>query len=205
MLLLTLVGWKYSTKPTLTLLFMLSAITAYFMNNYDVVIDQGMIRNIVQTNFSEAADLLSIKLLGYVLLLGLVPAVIVYKVTLVPTSWEKDILTKAKIVTCCVLVVLGLILLFSKFYASFFREHKPLRYYANPAYTLYSLGKYLNKTLTVTTASLQPLGQDALSGLQTTRDLPGLRCRRSATSSAGTRECWRVCRTTSMNSRRAIS
>ena len=30
-------------------------------------------------------------------------------------------------------------------YASFIREHKSLRYYTNPTYSLYSVGKYLNK------------------------------------------------------------
>jgi len=172
MLLLTLVGWRYSTKPTLILLFVLSSLTAYFMNNYDVVIDHTMIGNIVQTHVGEVLDLLSLKLLGYVLLLGVIPTVLVGKVAIEPTSWEKEILVKAKIVSCCVLIILGSVLLFSKFYASFFREHKPLRYYANPAYALYSLGKYLNKTLTVAKTSLQHLGEDAhIPATDTDRDL----------------------------------
>jgi lipid A ethanolaminephosphotransferase len=36
---------------------------------------------------------------------------------------------------------------FSKFYTSFFREHKPLRLYTNPTFYIYSSFKYLNTTL----------------------------------------------------------
>jgi len=161
MLLLTLIGWRFATKPILALLFVLSAITAYFMNNYDVVIDHTMIQNITQTNFKEAADLLSVKLGCYALFLGILPAVVVSRIEIKPVSWEKEILTKARVALLCVLVVLGLVLLFSKFYASFFREHKPLRYYTNPTYALYSLGKYLNRTFTTASTVVRPLGKDA--------------------------------------------
>ena len=41
------------------------------------------------------------------------------------------------------MLILGLVLGCSRNYASFFREHKPLRSYANPTYLAYSLGKYL--------------------------------------------------------------
>jgi len=49
----------------------------------------------------------------------------------------------------------------SKFYTSFFRENKPLRYYTNPIYYIYSLGKYLNRTFTTQERTVSPLGQDA--------------------------------------------
>ena len=74
MLLLTLVSSKYTTKPVLIILLLLSSVAAYFMNNFNVVIDHIMIQNMLQTNLDEASDLLSPKLLFYCFLLGVLPA-----------------------------------------------------------------------------------------------------------------------------------
>lgn len=161
MLLLTLIGWRFSTKPVLILLFLLASVAAYFMNTYDVVIDHTMIKNIVRTNYREAFELLSLPLLGYVFMLGLVPAMFVARVTLFPPSWRMELLSKTVWIGGCLLVIFSFVLLFSKYYVSFFREHESLRYYANPAYALYSAGKYLRKTFAVTQTALRPIGTDA--------------------------------------------
>lgn len=161
MLLLTLIGWRFSTKPVLTLIFLLSSVTAYFMNTYDVVIDHTMIKNIVRTNYREAFELLSLPLLGYVFMLGIVPATFVARVTPFSLSWRMELLSKAMWIGGCLLVIFSSVLLFSKYYVSFFRENESLRYYANPAYVLYSATKYLRKTFTVTQTALRPLGTDA--------------------------------------------
>ncbi|WP_228842438.1 phosphoethanolamine transferase [Campylobacter sputorum] len=50
---------------------------------------------------------------------------------------------------------------FSKFYTSFFREHKPLRYAINPFYWLYSVGDFSTKSLKGTNIGFVKLGEDA--------------------------------------------
>ncbi len=76
--LLTLFSSKYTTKPLLILLLTISAFTAYFMDSYNVVIDNSMIRNTLQTNFSESSDLFSFKLVAYIFFLALIPSYLVY-------------------------------------------------------------------------------------------------------------------------------
>jgi len=72
----------------------------------------------------------------------------------------------------CLLVIFGFVLLFSNYYVSFFRENESLRYYANPAYALYSAGKYLRKTFAVAQTALRPIGTDAhMAATATERDL----------------------------------
>lgn len=161
MLLLTIVSSKHTIKPVLILLLLLSSIMSFFMNNYHVVIDSIMIQNVMQTNFKETADLLSLKLLGTFLLLGVLPSVVVYRIGITPATWRKSAIAKLKAAGACLCIVLGSVLLFSKFYSSFFREHKPLRYYSNPTYFLYSAGKYVKKTFHSTKVTVQPLGTDA--------------------------------------------
>ena len=161
LLVLTLLSSKYTTKPVLILFLLTASVTAYFMDNLSVVIDHTMLQNVFQTNLKETADLLSVKLLWYCALLGVLPSIVVYKIRLEPMPWKRSLLAKIKTAALAVVVVLGLVLLFSKFYASFFREHKPLRYYTNPTYVLYSIGKYINKNFYTTKDVVRPLGLDA--------------------------------------------
>lgn len=58
--LFTLFSSKYTTKPILMTLFVVSAFTAYFMDTYSVVIDTEMIRNSLQTSLKESVDLFDI-------------------------------------------------------------------------------------------------------------------------------------------------
>jgi len=75
-IILTLLAFRPVLKPILTLLFMVSAGVAYFMSQYGVLIDAGMFRNFAETNATEVRDLLSIKLLVYIVLLGVLPSVL---------------------------------------------------------------------------------------------------------------------------------
>ncbi|MDA3917335.1 MAG: phosphoethanolamine--lipid A transferase [Deltaproteobacteria bacterium] len=159
--LLTLVTSRYTTKPVLILLIMLSSFAAYFMDNYNVVIDDNMIQNIVETDLAEAFGLLNIKILYYFLLLGLLPSLVIYRMNIESYSWKKTVLYKTRDGVIALLVLLAMIFSFSKFYTSFFREHKPLRYYTNPTYYIYSAGKYINRTFNVHEITVSSLGTDA--------------------------------------------
>ena len=159
--LLRLFGSRYTTKPLLMLLFILSSLAAYFMDNYQVVIDHTMIKNIVQTDVHEAADLMSSKLFVYLLLLGILPSIVVWRLKLSSLPWKKALLIKLRDVVVALLVILGLVIGFSKHYTSFFREHKPLRYTTNPTYYIYSLGKYIGRTFNHDRGVLHAVGTDA--------------------------------------------
>ncbi|MCK4839779.1 MAG: phosphoethanolamine--lipid A transferase, partial [Desulfobulbaceae bacterium] len=161
LLLFTLLSSKHTTKPILIIFLLLSSAAAYFMNNYNVVIDHTMLQNIMQTDLAESADLFSRKLLYYCLLLGVLPALLVYKVELVATSWQKAALAKARDTALALLIILAMALIFSKSYTSFLREHKLLRYYTNPTYYVYSVAKYLNKTFAHSEIVVSSLGADA--------------------------------------------
>lgn len=150
MALLTLIGWRRTTKPVLIVLLPLAAIIAYFSDHYTVVIDYTMIRNIVQTNPREVLDLVSVDLAGYFFVLGVMPALVVWRLRLTPTTWAKETLAKVKIVTLCVLTVFGLFSVSSSFFFSFFREHQSLRSYTNPTVSIRSVNISKKPTSTPT-------------------------------------------------------
>jgi lipid A ethanolaminephosphotransferase len=160
-LLFTLFSSKYTTKPILITVLLVSSLTNYFMNTYHIVIDDDMIRNVVQTNFNESFDLLTLKQIIYFILLGVIPSYVVFKANIAYGSFKQELLRKIKYILISLLTVIALVLIFSKHYTSFFREHKPLRYNVNPTYWIYSIGNYINKTFNSGQVIIKPIGVDA--------------------------------------------
>lgn len=171
-LFLGLVAWRPLAKPLLALLLLLAAGNSYFMNNYHVVIDHLMVQNVLQTNAREAMDLVSLKLLLYLLFLGLVPAALLLLFPLRRQPWSRELLSRFKLLGLCLLLILSQLLLGSRFYASFFREHEDLRWHSNPIYPLYSVHKYLKRSFADAPAPIEPIGTDAqIPAADTEREL----------------------------------
>ena len=135
--------------------------TNYFMNTYNVIIDDSMIRNTLQTNLAESMDLLTFKQLLYLVFLGLIPAYFVYRVPLSKRSVKIEIWAKLKTLFVMLLLIGVSLFAFSKYYTSFFREHKPLRYTVNPIYWIYSSGEYIYKTYNRGPVVVKTIGTDA--------------------------------------------
>ena len=160
-LVLSLVNFKYILKPVLIVLFIVSAATSYYMNSYGVVIDDQMINNIFETQVAEVNDLLSWKLLFDLIVFGVVPSLLVYFVKIEYKSFGKHLLYKLLSIFVALLVIIANIYVFSRFYTSFFREHKPLRYYTNPTYYIYSFGKFIHNKYRNRNIIVQKTGLDA--------------------------------------------
>lgn len=95
---LTLLAFRKVLKPVLATLFIISAGVAYFMSQYGVLIDIGMLRNTVETNVTEVRDLLSLKLFVHILLLGVIPTFILLKTPIRFRSLPRELLQKLLVV-----------------------------------------------------------------------------------------------------------
>jgi lipid A ethanolaminephosphotransferase len=160
-LLFSLLSWRHVTKPLLIFMLIISAFQNYFMQTYNIIIDTTMIENTVQTDVTEAFDLMSWKLFAYLILLGLLPSYIVYKTPLVYAGLKKELLSKTTLMVGSIVLIYLIMLPFSTHYTSFFREHKILRSYTNPTYGLYSLGSYVKKQVKYKNIPLIEIGLDA--------------------------------------------
>lgn len=161
-LLLGCLGLARMTRPVLVLFLVLSALAAYFMDSYGIVINVDMLHNAMQTQASEVRDLLNLKLLSYALLLGGLPALLVMRVELNWRGWRVELIARLKLIASTLLALVAVTLIFGGFYASFVREHKPLRSYANPTYWIYSALRYASEqTARDAAQSLVPHGTDA--------------------------------------------
>lgn len=162
-LLLAPLCFKNTTKPVLIIILFFSAAAAYFMDSYGIVISDDMLRNIAHTNTAEALELLTPKLLIYIVLLAMVPALAIVQIPLRWNGFKNELVSRLKLIGITLSLVTATVLIFGSFYASFFREHKELRAHANPSYYIYSLIKYAthsvesNANVTITT-----IGEDAM-------------------------------------------
>lgn len=160
---LTLLTTRWTFKPTVIALMMLTAPVAYFMDAYDIVVDTHMITNVMETNVSESADLLSWKMGLYLLVLGIIPSWIVARLNIHFMPIRKQFVQDMITIGAALAVALITILVLGKFYTSFFREHKPLRYYADPPYYLYSVGKSVADSFKHQYTGIEPVGLDAVA------------------------------------------
>jgi lipid A ethanolaminephosphotransferase len=140
-LLFSVLCYRYLTKPVLVLVVMGAALSNYFMNSFNVVIDTTMITNVLQTESAEVADLLNPALIGEVLLLGVLPALAIVRLRIECSSLRTELGNRLKLLALALILLVASIAPFTASYTSFFREHKILRYYINPATFLYSAGK----------------------------------------------------------------
>lgn len=108
-----------------------------------MVINNNMIQNAIETNSSEVADLITFKMCLYFLILGALPAFVIYKIDIFYETLKKEIIKKIALFGIAVVAIVANLFVFSQFYTSFFREHKPLRYYANPTFAIYSSAEFL--------------------------------------------------------------
>lgn len=143
--LLSLVSFKYILKPLVVLLTLLNASADYFMNKYQVVYDPGMIRNIVETDFHEALGLMTGDWAAHFILWGVLPAV---ALGLLPIRWENK---KRQWLwrlsgTGIGIAMIGLVAATSyQDYASLFRNHREIRFYALPTSYTYYLFRHFQK------------------------------------------------------------
>ncbi len=156
-----IVSSRYTTKPILITTLIISSFTTYFMNSYNIVIDDSMIRNALQTDIKESLDLFSNSLLLYIFFLGIIPSFIVYYIPIDYKSFTKELFDKVESILLSLVLIAILLFSSSKFYTSFFREHKSLRYYTNPTYWIYSIGSFFNKTINSGPIVVKQIGLDA--------------------------------------------
>ncbi len=158
---LTLLAFRRVMKPLLIALFMISAGVSYFMNQYGVMIDAGMFRNFAETNATEVQDLLSLKLLAYIVLLGVVPSLIVWKIPVNYRRWPRELISKTLVSVGCAAVIGGIALLNYQGLASLFRNHHELRLMVVPSnYIGASIG-YISEQVVSARKPFVTLGEDA--------------------------------------------
>lgn len=134
-------------KPLLSVVLVSAAAASYFIDAYGALIDKVMIRNVLETNATESFELLSGRMLLQAVLLGVLPALVVWKTPLAARGWPGELRDRG-IVAGVTLALLGLIAaLFYQDYASLLRNHRELRHMLVPVNFLAGLGSHIGEKL----------------------------------------------------------
>ena len=75
---LLLYAGRGAGKGIVAFLLIGNAVMLYFVKNFDVLVTDDMMGNVLHTRYSEASGFFSLPLLGYVLALGVLPSVYVF-------------------------------------------------------------------------------------------------------------------------------
>lgn len=157
----SLLCWKWTLKPALFVLLAMSAAGSYFMWTYHVVIDSDMLVNVLQTDRAEALALLNIRMMGFLLLLFILPAA---GVAWFPLRLRAPLGQAARNAAAVILWTLSIVVVIVASYqplASAMRNHKQLRYLLNPLNSVYALGHVASKPWRRDESVLEAIGSDA--------------------------------------------
>ena len=159
--LLGLVLTRWTTKPVLAVLFIATAFAAYYMGAYNVYIDADMIRNVLHTDPKEAGELFVPGMILPLLLLGVLPIVVLWRVRLRKRAWLRALLVRlAFLVAMLEVAVAGAALSF-KDLSALVRNNREVRYLVTPANYVSALLKVLTASPPGVKQALIPIGEDA--------------------------------------------
>lgn len=162
---LSLVNFRPVIKPVVMALLVMTSAAAYFMDQYGVQIDRAMVQNVVETDTREAAELLSVKLVATIALLGVVPALLVSRLQLTyQGNHGRRLLINGGTMLGSLALAAAILLVFFKSYAPAFREHRELRFLLTPTNYIQAVNGYVKQKL-ARPAVVAPLGRDAARGV----------------------------------------
>ena len=155
--LLLLLPGRRAMRIVAAVLFTLASVCAYFSDTLRIVIDRDMIRNVVETDITEASSLLNGRLIAYLAVLGLLPVLAVSRLSISVGSCEREVTRRGLFIVIGVFGLCGAMLPFTAQMASFVREHRPLRAMIHPASVLYATTTYLRGEMQAPPATAEDL------------------------------------------------
>ena len=134
-----LLSTRWTVRPLLVLLILVTAFASWYTEHYSAYLDRPMLRNVMQTDFREAADLLTWGMVPHLLLKGALPAALLFWPRLKKTGLSSALIRRlAWLLGSAAIACLALWLVFADF-ASLMRNHTALRHLMTPGNAVVSL------------------------------------------------------------------
>lgn len=130
---------RWSAKPLLTILFLVTAAASYYMNKYTVFFNTEMVRNILRTDVKEASELFSLNFCIHMLVFGVLPSLLVWQLRLRTTPLRRAIPTRLLYIVAAIAVTVGSTMLIFQDFSSLMRNQKEVRFLITPSNYLFSL------------------------------------------------------------------
>ncbi|MGC4396728.1 phosphoethanolamine transferase [Hydrogenophaga sp. T2] len=162
--LLWLLAWPRVFRVAASVLLLVAGANSYFMWQYGVVMDPTMLANALNTDAREVRDLLTWQLPAALLAVAGLPLWALWRrAPLWGRAWPRVRRNALGVLGGLALTVVVALLSYQGL-ASLMRNHKELRYMANPLNTVYSVTRVAANRLPRQVKPLLPVGEDAVLG-----------------------------------------
>ena len=155
---------RWTVKPLLALLIVITAFAVHFMQAYGVYLDPTMVRNVLRTDVAEARELFSWSLLLHLVIYAAVPLLMLSRVRVKQRPWLRASAMRTGTALLAAAVFVGTLLAVFQPLASLMRNNKELRYLATPANVLWSVAAVGAAQARGAAQPRQAIGLDATLG-----------------------------------------
>jgi len=157
---LSLLVFRGIGRPLLALVLVAASIAAYASTTFGVRLDKPMMRNVFETDVRESAELLNGRLVAYVVLLGLLPALLLLRRRIEYGPIGVEIGRKLRVALLSSVCALPIAAFYYPDFASLMRNHRELRHGFAPTNFLNATLAYV-KEQGATPREVRPIGLDA--------------------------------------------
>lgn len=140
MVMLLLLMTRWSSKPVLTVLLLVTALASHYTSRFTVYMDADMIRNFLHTDAKESAEYISSSLILSLLAFGILPSILVWRTRFPKRSLGRAVFIRIASILAALLIAAAAILGSYQGLASLMRNHREVRYLILPGSYLASLG-----------------------------------------------------------------
>ncbi|MDO5653147.1 MAG: phosphoethanolamine--lipid A transferase [Brachymonas sp.] len=158
---LAVFAWRSFIKPVLLLFVLAAAAGLYFMLSYNVVIDKTMMLNVLLTDKREVIDLLNVRMVVTLLVLGIVPGIWLWRQPVRKLTWLQTFTSHTILFVLSFALGAGALFAMYRDFSSLMRNHTQLRYLINPLNSFYALGRIAATPFEMQAGPLIPVAQDA--------------------------------------------
>ncbi|MEZ5565665.1 MAG: phosphoethanolamine--lipid A transferase [Gammaproteobacteria bacterium] len=138
---LALLLTRRTVRPVLAVLFVCTAFASFYMDRYSIFLDQEMLRNVLDTDPSEASELLTIHLVPHLLAYAVLPVLLLAWIRVAARPLRRSVLMRLGTVAAALLI--AVVALFAQYQdaSSLIRSHREARHLVTPTNYLVSLYK----------------------------------------------------------------
>jgi lipid A ethanolaminephosphotransferase len=164
-LLLALITPRIAIKPVLTVLLVIAAGAAFFMDNYGAVIDRHALQSALESDSRESAEWLSSAMIWPALKIALIPSLLLwFGVELIKHPFAKAARRRVLFIVLCIGMTATLMAINFQPLASLARNHAVLRDLINPFNVINALRGHLKKSGRSLPTVMQPIAADVKRG-----------------------------------------
>jgi lipid A ethanolaminephosphotransferase len=138
-----LVSNRYTVRPLLALILVVTASASYYMDRYSVYMDRPMLANVLATNYKEARELLGLGMALHILVFGVLPAALLWWPRLKTRPFGRAVAIRAGWVVAATALGVGSLLLVFADFASLMRNKEEMRYLITPGNIVASMSANL--------------------------------------------------------------